>query len=84
MTARAETRALRQPPAMNLFADHRKIHLRMAAQTQIIITRNEHFGMHGSVDLMAGYTAFADRLMFKDKRATLLFVTVEAGLVDSF
>ena len=79
----AETSALRQAPGMALFADDREIHLRVATQTEIIVPGYEHFGVHGPVDLMACRTAFTDRLMLKNKRAALLFVTVEAGLINT-
>ena len=84
MASGAKTRALRQTPAMNLFADNGKIHLGVAAQAQIAVTRDQHFGVHGPVDLMASRAAFTDRLMLKNKRTSLFLVAIEAGLVDPF
>ncbi len=83
MTAGAETSPLRQTSRMHLFTDNRKIHLSMASEAQIIVAGNQHFGVHGSVNLMASRTAFADSLMFKDKRAPLFFVTIEASFIDA-
>lgn len=69
---------------MVLFADDWKIHLGVAAQTEIVIRGYKHFRMHRSMDLMAGRAAFTESFMFKDKRAALFFMTVETGFIDTF
>lgn len=69
---------------MVLFADDGKIHLGVAAQTEIIIRGDKHFGMHRSMDLMAGRATFTESFMLKNKRAALIFMTLEAGFIDPF
>ncbi len=80
----AEASPLEHTPSMVLFADDWEIHLSVAAQTEIIVRGYKHFGMHRSMHLMAGRATFTESFMFKDKRAALIFMTVEAGFIDTF
>ena len=84
MTSGRKASALRQPASVELFADDRKIHLRVAAQAQIIIPRHKHFCMHRAVDLVASRTPFANGFMLKDKRTALFFVAIKTGFIDPF
>lgn len=73
----------RYSSAVGLFADGWKIHLRVAAQAKVVVARDKHLLMNRSVYLVAGGAAFRDGFMFKNKRALLFFMTIEASFVDS-
>jgi hypothetical protein len=84
VAARGKTRTCRHAASVGLFADGRKIHLRVAAQAEVIVARYQHFRMQGPVHLMAGRAAFTHGLVFKHKRPALFFVAFKTRLVDPF
>lgn len=82
VAASAKTGPLRQAAGMVLFADRRKIRLRVAAQAQVVVPDHQHLLVDRAVYLVAGGAALLQRLMLPHKGTPLLFVTLEAGLVD--
>lgn len=59
----------------------RALDLRMAAQAKIRVALDEHFLVDRAVWIMTDDAAFAQRRMFKDKRARLVAVTLRAAFI---
>src|ERR1700677_246827 len=53
----------------------------MAPQAKVGIVGNEHFLIDGTVRVVANRAALPQRLVLKNKRARLVFVTLRATLV---
>ena len=83
MAARAKTSALQDASRVALLSNDRKIGLRVAPQAQVIVARHKHLRMHGAVVRVAGRAAFANRLMLKDKRPALFFMTIKTSFVNA-
>ena len=85
VAAAAETGPFPKPAgSMITLADHRKGHLRMAAQAQVQVAAHQHFLVDRPMHLMASRAAFAQRLMLPDKRAALVLMALKAHLIDVF
>ena len=56
----------------------------MTAETKVGVTGDQHFGVNGSVRIMAGHAAFLHRGVFIDERTLLLGVTLGACRVHAF
>lgn len=82
VTARAETSALLEAAGVVIDSHELKIRLRVAAQTEVVVTDHEHLVVHGAVHFVAGGAAFSQRFMLPDKRALLVFVAFETSLID--
>jgi hypothetical protein len=59
------------------------IRFNMTAYAGYRLTCHEEFVVYRAVRSMTNATAFPHRFMFEDKRASLLFVTLEAFLIPS-
>jgi hypothetical protein len=88
VTAGAPTRALPQQRGVRDFADVNLARwkvggwrLRVAAQTEIRIVRNEHLAVYRTVRRMANPAAFAQRFMLEDEWSRLLAMTFRARLI---
>lgn len=93
MAAGAPTRALHQagsmifgrvPDRVRINLSDRARSLEMTPQTQVGVTGDEHFLVHGTVWAMAGDAAFFHRAVFKDKGTFLRGMTFGAGFVLTF
>lgn len=82
MTAATETSSPREAAAVVRVPYTGEIHLRMATQTEIVVTHNEHFVVDRTMDFVTGRTAFTNRLMFKNKWSPLLLVTFKTLSID--
>ena len=67
------------PDSCGMYAQ--KIRSCMASDTQIGVSRCEHFIIDRAMDLVAGGTTFAKRQMFISKRSALLFVALKTLLI---
>ena len=61
--------------------DARTLNLRVTAQTQVGVARDEHFFVDRTVRIMAGGAAFAQRLMPEDERSRLLAMALGAAFI---
>ena len=85
MATRRPASAARQPRSVVLAPDkdlsRRSLLLEMAPEAQVGVPRHQHLLIDGPVNGMAGSAAFANRLVFENKRPGLGRVTLPAGLV---
>ena len=59
----------------------RSLFLEMAAQTERLVARDQHPGIHGPMRVVACSAAFAHRFMAKNKRPELRRVTLGANFI---
>ena len=64
-------------------ADCRVIHLGVTTQTKIVVAGHKHLVIDRAVYLVAGTAPFAHGLMLHYKRAALIPVTFETGLIHT-
>jgi hypothetical protein len=85
VACRSPTRATCHVKGVVLFADEHAsiaLHLRMAAQTQIVVRLRQHLFVDGAVRLMTRGAAFPQGFVLENKTSRLFPMTVCALLVE--